>query len=87
MRKYYICPERCRWTETEAANAETAYCAVCHWYDTDTRIAVIDAETGQAAVFTRTLDAAGNLTAVNQHVPQADAIREAAIIPNDTNLE
>ena len=66
MKKYYIAPENCRWTETEAATAEAAYTAVCCWYMPDTRIAVIDAETGQAAIFTRTLDRAGNLTAINR---------------------
>lgn len=66
MRKYYILPDGCKWTETEAANAEAAYSAICCWYGTQKRIAVIDAETGQAAIFTRTLDAAGNLTAINR---------------------
>ena len=66
MKKYIICPDGSKWTQTEAASAETAYCAACTWYRPDTRIAVIDAETGQAAVFTRTLDRAGNLTAVNR---------------------
>ena len=62
MRKYYILPECCKWTEAEATSAEAAYSSICAWYDTNTRIAVIDAETGQAAIFTRELDAAGNLT-------------------------
>lgn len=66
MKKYYICPDGSKWTQTEAASAETAYCAACVWYSPETRIAVIDAEAGQAAVFTRTLDRAGNLTAVNR---------------------
>lgn len=68
MRKYYICPEGCKWTETEAATAEAAYCAVSCWYGIETRIAVIDAETGQAAIFTRALDAAGNLTEINREL-------------------
>ncbi len=75
MRKYYICPEGCKWTETEAATAEAAYCAACCWYGIETRIAVIDAETGQAIVFTRDIDAAGNQTAINQLLPPAGAIR------------
>lgn len=66
MSKYYIVPDGCKWTEAEAATAEAAYSAICCWYGTQTRIAVIDAETGQAAIFTRTLDTAGNLTAVNR---------------------
>ena len=66
MRKYYIAPEGCRWTETEAATAEMAYSGVCCWYMPDTRIAVIDAQTGQAEIFTRTLDSAGNLTAIHR---------------------
>lgn len=43
-----------------------AYSGVCFWYMPDTRIAVIDAQTGQAEIFTRTLDSAGNLTAINR---------------------
>lgn len=66
MKKYYIMPERCRWTETEAPSAEAAYTSICCWYDPDTRIAVIDAETGQAAVFTRAQDMAGNLTEIHK---------------------
>lgn len=66
MKKYYIAPENCRWIETEAATAEAAYTAVCCWYMPDTRIAVIDAETGRAVIFTRTLDENGNLTAIHK---------------------
>ena len=43
-----------------------AYSGVCCWYMPDTRIAVIDAQTGQAVIFPRTLDGAGNLTAINR---------------------
>lgn len=67
MAKYYIAPEGCRWTETEAATPETAYSTICCWYMPDTRIAVIDAQTGQAHIFTRELDSAGNLTAFSCH--------------------
>ena len=66
MRKYYIAPENCRWMEVEAATAEMAYSGICCWFMSDTRIAVIDAETGQAEIFTRTLDRTGNLTAINR---------------------
>ena len=66
MKKYYIAPENCRWTEAEAATAEMAYCSICCWFMPDTRIAVIDAETGQTEIFTRTLDGAGNLTAIHR---------------------
>jgi len=43
-----------------------AYSGVCCWYMPGTRIAVIDAQTGQAEIFTRTLDSAGNLTAIHR---------------------
>lgn len=66
MSKYYIAPEGCRWTEAEAATPELAYSNICCWYMPDTRIAVIDAQTGQAHIFTRELDGAGNLTAINR---------------------
>ena len=68
MKKYYILPDHCKWTETEAASAEAAYSTVGVWYDPGTRIAVIDAETGQANIFTRTLDAAGNLIEINREL-------------------
>ena len=68
MRKYYILPEGCKWTETEAANAEAAFSAVCCWHNIKTRIAVIDAETGQAAIFNRKIDSAGNLQEITQHL-------------------
>lgn len=68
MRKYYILPEGCKWEEIKAANTEAAFAAACCWHDADTRISVIDAETGQAAIFTRELDSAGNLQKITQHL-------------------
>ncbi len=68
MKKYYILPECGKWTETEATDAESAYLTMCCWHPAGTCIAVIDAATGQAAIFSRTLDAAGNLQNVKDHL-------------------
>lgn len=68
MKKYYILPERGKWIEAEAATAEAAYTSICCWYNPGDRIAVIEADTRKAEVFTRTLDDAGNLQAINKHL-------------------
>ena len=67
MNKYIIMPERCRWSLREAANHESAYCLECSFYMPNTKIAIIDAETGAAKVYTRELDGAGNLKRVIEH--------------------
>lgn len=67
MNKYIIMPECCRWSLREAANHESAYCLECSFYMPNTKIAIIDAETGAAKVYTRELDGAGNLKKVIEH--------------------
>lgn len=67
MSKYLIMPEGGTWTEAEAATAAAAYAAMCYWHSDNRRIAVMNTETGEAAIFTRTLDKAGNLQAIRQH--------------------
>lgn len=65
MQKFIIAPEGGKWTEREASNARAAYCLECSWIQPKTRTAVIDAA-GQARIFTRDLDPAGNLLRVNE---------------------
>ena len=65
MKDYIIAPEGCRWSIETATTPETAYSSVCCWYLPDTRIAVIDPDTGHADIFTRTLDRAGNMVKIN----------------------
>lgn len=67
MKKYIIMPESCRWSLREAANHESAYCLECSFYMPNTKIAIIDAETGAAKVYTREIDGAGNLKKVIEH--------------------
>jgi len=65
MEKFIIAPEGGKWTEREAATPRAAYCLECSWIQPATRTAVIDA-TGQAHIYTRDLDPAGNLLRVNE---------------------
>lgn len=66
MKKYIIAPERDRFSEVIASNAEMAYRGVCCWYNPGHRVAVIDAETMETVIFTRTLDENGNLSEVRR---------------------
>lgn len=70
MSKYIIAPEGCKWSTCEAANHESAYSLNFSWYKPSTRTAVIDASTGATKIFTRELDAAGNLIRVIEHNAQ-----------------
>ena len=70
MSKYIIAPEGCKWSTCEAANHEAAYSLNCSWYKPNTRTAVIDPSTGEARIFTRELDPAGNLKRVIEHNEQ-----------------
>lgn len=67
MSKYTIMPEGCRWIETEAKSAETAYNKEAHWFKPSNKIAVMDNDTGITKIYTRQLDAAGNLMQVLEH--------------------
>lgn len=68
MNKYIIAPEGCQWSEQEAATHEAAYSLNCSWYKPGARIAVIDAATGQACIFTRENEANGSLKRVIKHI-------------------
>ena len=70
MSKYIIAPEGCKWSEREAANHEAAYSLECSWFKPSTRVIILDPSTGQARIFTRELDPAGNLKRVIEHTGQ-----------------
>lgn len=53
-------------TTIEAADHETAYRAMCCWYNPGTPITVTDTETGAAETFTRILDSKGNLQGIER---------------------
>ena len=73
MNKYIIAPEGCNWTEQEAETPEAAYSLNCSWYKPGRRIAVIDAATGQACIFTRENGANGNfVTSVIRQIQEAN---------------
>lgn len=67
MEKLFLfLPEGHNWRFIHAASAQMAYRAECCWYDPGTKIAVMDAETGQTVVFTRKIDAGGNMTVMRE---------------------
>ena len=67
MNKYIIMPEGCRWSVREAANHKTAYGFECSFYMPKTKIAVMDASTGETKIFSRELERNGNLKQVIEH--------------------
>ena len=67
MNTYRIMPEGCRWSMIDASTPKIAYMIVCSLYNPRTRIAVQDAFTGETKIFTRIIDAAGNLVEVVEH--------------------
>ena len=66
MSKYIISQAGKAGAEIEAATHETAYRAMCCWYDPDIPVIVTDTETGAAEAFTRILDATGNLQKIER---------------------
>ena len=66
MKSFLFMPEKCKWRTVKANTAEMAYRCECCWYDSSTRIAVMDMETGETSIFTRELDANGNLIEVKK---------------------
>ena len=50
MKLFRIFPDRCRQFETVATCPEMAYRGVCSFYNADTKIAVMDTESGEIKV-------------------------------------
>lgn len=67
MKLFRIFPDRCRQFKTVATCHETAYRGVCCFYNADTKIAVMDIETGDVKVYSRVLDKNGNLLRIVEH--------------------
>ena len=66
MKKFLIMPERGRFYTVEGYNAEMVYRGVCSWYNPKTPVAIMDAATGSAVIYTRHLDGAGNLVQIRK---------------------
>jgi hypothetical protein len=67
MKLFRIFPDRCRQFETVATCFEMAYRGACCFYNADTKIAVMDTETGDVKVYSRVLDKKGNLLRIVEH--------------------
>lgn len=67
MKLFRIFPDRCRQFETVATSHEMAYRGICSFYNADTKIAVMDIETGNVKVYSRVLDNKGNLLRIVEH--------------------
>ena len=67
MKLFRIFPDRCRTFEVVATSHEMAYCGVCCFYNADTKIAVMDIESGETKVYSRVLDNKGNLLRIVEH--------------------
>ena len=67
MKLFRIFPDRCRHFETVATSHEMAYRGVCCFYSADTKIAVMDIESGDVKVYSRVLDKKGNLLRIVEH--------------------
>jgi hypothetical protein len=50
---YRIMPEKCKWMEFKSLTAEMAFRAVSCWFDSKTKVAVMNTRTGETVIFTR----------------------------------
>lgn len=66
MPKYLIMPEGAAWftSERPVKELEQVYNMEGHWFAPSTRIAIMNEQTKETKIFTRQLDAAGNLLKV-----------------------
>lgn len=67
MNKYLIIPDGCKWEIIEAASAEMAYSTVCHWYNANKKIVIVNSETNEFKIYTRVIDYTGNLVKIIEH--------------------
>ena len=67
MKRFLVMPEKARFTEIDAETHRIAYCLCAAWYNPKTRVAVMDTETGQTKIFTRSIDASGNIVGIIEH--------------------
>ena len=51
----------------DCTSAEMVYHCVCCFYMPSTKVVVIDTETNEASIFTRTIDKNGNLIEIIKH--------------------
>lgn len=64
MKKFLYIAEGGRLNFLESTSHEMVYSSIAYFYNPSTRVVVIDTETNEACIFTRTLDKNGNLIAI-----------------------
>lgn len=69
MPKYLIMPEGAAWftSERPVKALQDVYNMEGHWFSPNTRIAIRNEDTKEIKIFTRQLDAAGNLIQIIEH--------------------
>lgn len=67
MKRFLYIAEGGRLNYLDCTNAEMVYRCVCCFYMPSTKVVVIDTETNEASIFTRTIDKNGNLIEVIKH--------------------
>lgn len=67
MKRFLYIAEGGRLNYLDCTNAEMVYRCVCCFYMPSTKVIVIDTETNEASIFTRTIDKNGNLIEVIKH--------------------
>ena len=67
MKRFLYIAEGGRLNYLDCTSAEMVYRCVCCFYMPSTKVVVIDIETNEASIFTRTIDKNGNLIEVIKH--------------------
>lgn len=60
MKQFLLMPNGGQWEVISAMTHEMAYSSESNWYNTNTKIAIMDLETKETKIFTRELDEYGN---------------------------
>lgn len=66
-KRFLYMAEGGRLNSLDCTSAEMVYRCVCCFYMPSTKVVVIDTETNEASIFTRTIDKNGNLIEVIKH--------------------
>lgn len=67
MKRFLYIAEGGKLNYLDCTNAEMVYRCVCCFYMPSTKVVIIDTETNEASIFTRTIDKNGNLIEVIKH--------------------
>ena len=67
MKRFLYIAEGGKLNYLDCTNAEMVYRCVCCFYMPNTKVVIIDTETNEASIFTRTIDKNGNLIEVIKH--------------------